>query len=124
MPILIAFYRMLDAVIELRGAPFMLWIQDLSQPDPYYVTPIVMGATMMAQQKMTPSSADPAQRRMMMLLPIVFTFLFLGFSSGLVIYFLFSNVFAMMLQVLVQRWKPEAEVAPGKSQKKAVKKRK
>lgn len=107
MPFLFAFYRMLDASIELRGAPFILWIHDLSKADPYYITPIVMGATMVAQQKMTPATGDPTQRRMMMILPVVFTFFFLGLSSGLVLYFLFSNVFAMMFQAGLQKFKPE-----------------
>jgi YidC/Oxa1 family membrane protein insertase len=111
MPILFAFYRMLDASIELRDAPFMLWIQDLSRPDPYYVTPIVMGITMVAQQKMTPATGDPTQRRMMMFLPILFTFFFLGVSSGLAIYFLFSNVFAMMFQFGIKKLKPETAKA-------------
>jgi len=107
MPILFAFYRMLYTSIELRGAPFMLWIHDLSKPDPYYITPIVMGATMVAQQKMTPATGDPAQRRMMMFLPIIFTFFFLRVSSGLAIYFLFSNLFGMLLQAGLQKFKPE-----------------
>lgn len=116
MPILFAFFRMLDASIELRGAPFIFWIQDLSKADPYYVTPIVMGISMVVQQRMTPATGDPTQRKMMMLLPVVFTFFFLNFSSGLVIYFLFSNLFAMMLQLGVQRLKPElaARKASGK----------
>lgn len=126
MPILFAFYRMLYTSIELRGAPFMLWIQDLSKPDPYYVTPIVMGATMVAQQKMTPATGDPAQRRMMMFLPILFTFFFLQVSSGLAIYFLFSNVFGMALQFLLQKFKPELtakgrKTAGNKKQKKEKK---
>jgi YidC/Oxa1 family membrane protein insertase len=107
MPFLFAFYRMLDSSIELRAAPFMGWIQDLSRHDPYYITPIVMGVSMVVQQKMTPTAGDPMQKRMMMLLPVVFTFFFLNLSSGLVVYFLFSNLFAMMFQVLMQRWKPE-----------------
>ena len=107
MPFLFAFYRMLDSSIELRAAPFVGWIQDLSRHDPYYITPIVMGASMVVQQKMTPAAGDPMQRRMMMLLPVVFTFFFLNLSSGLVVYFLFSNLFAMMFQVLMQRLKPE-----------------
>jgi YidC/Oxa1 family membrane protein insertase len=118
MPILFAFYRMLDASIELRGAPFMFWIHDLSKHDPYYVTPIVMGLTMVAQQKMTPATGDPTQRRMMMFLPIVFTFFFLNVSSGLAIYFLFSNLFAMMLQFGLQRLKPELVARTGSSRKK------
>ncbi len=113
MPFLIAFYRMLASSIELRGAPFMGWIQDLSQHDPYYITPVVMGISMVVQQKMTPATGDPTQRRMMMLLPVVFTFFFLNLSSGLVVYFLFSNLFAMMFQVLMQRLKTD-DVAPAK----------
>jgi YidC/Oxa1 family membrane protein insertase len=107
MPILFAFYRMLDMSFELRGAPFMLWIQDLSKHDPYFVTPIVMGVTMVAQQKMTPATGDATQRRMMMMLPIVFTFFFLYVSSGLALYFLFSNVFGMAFQWLTQTLKPD-----------------
>jgi YidC/Oxa1 family membrane protein insertase len=111
MPILFAFYRMLDMSIELRGAPFIWWITDLSKHDPYFITPIVMGATMVAQQKMTPATGDPAQRKMMMFLPVVFTFFFLWVSSGLAIYFLFSNLFAMLFQAVLQRLRPE--LVPG-----------
>ena len=118
MPFLIAFYRMLASSIELRGAPFMGWIQDLSQHDPYYITPVVMGVSMVVQQKMTPATADPTQRRMMMLLPVVFTFFFLNLSSGLVIYFLFSNLFAMMFQVLMQRLKTDDAPIKQKGSKK------
>jgi YidC/Oxa1 family membrane protein insertase len=119
MPILFAFYRMLDSSIELRGAPFMLWITDLSKHDPYFVTPIVMGITMVAQQKMTPATGDPTQRKMMMFLPVVFTFFFLWVSSGLAIYFLFSNVFAMAFQVALQKLKPETMPGVGGAAKKA-----
>lgn len=122
MPFLFAFYRMLDSSIELRAAPFMGWIQDLSRHDPYYITPIVMGASMVVQQKMTPAAGDPMQRRMMMLLPVVFTFFFLNLSSGLVVYFLFSNLFAMMFQVLMQKWKPELAPKRKSSPKKTRKK--
>ncbi len=119
MPFLFAFYRMLYSSIELRGAPFIGWIQDLSRYDPYYVTPILMGVSMVVQQKMTPAAGDPTQRKMMMLLPIVFTFFFLNFSSGLVLYFLFSNLFGMMFQFLTQRWQRAApEVATKKPAKK------
>ncbi len=116
MPFLFAFYRMLYSSIELRGAPFIGWITDLSLHDPYYVTPILMGASMVVQQKMTPAAGDPTQRKMMMALPIVFTFFFLSFSSGLVLYFLFSNLFGMMLQVVFQRINPE--LAPTTAKKK------
>ncbi|MDA2930308.1 membrane protein insertase YidC [Acidobacteria bacterium AH-259-O06] len=122
MPFLFAFYRMLYSSIELRGAPFIGWIQDLSQADPLYVTPILMGVSMVVQQKMTPAAGDPTQRKMMMMLPVVFTFFFLNFSSGLVLYFLFSNLFGMMLQVLLQKW--NREVASAGSAKKPSRKRK
>ncbi len=92
MPILFAFYRLLSMAIELRDAPFVGWITDLSVHDPLYVTPLVMGASMVVQQKMTPTQADPMQQRIMMLMPIVFTFMFLWAPSGLVIYWLTSNL--------------------------------
>ena len=119
MPFLFAFYRMLDASIELRGAPFMGWVQDLSQPDPYYISPLVMGGTMIIQQKMTPMAGDALQRKMMMMLPLVFTLFFLSLSSGLVLYFLFSNLFAMMFQLGLGKWKPHlARKDPSKGKKK------
>ncbi|GAB4229784.1 MAG: membrane protein insertase YidC [Acidobacteriota bacterium] len=112
MPILFAFYRMLAASIELRGAPFILWITDLSKPDPYYITPLVMGATMVWQQKITPTgSTDPAQQKVMMLLPVFFTFLFLNVSSGLAVYFLFSNLFGIAFQVALQKLRPDLSPA-------------
>ena len=114
MPFLFSFFSMLRASIELRGAPFIGWIQDLSRHDPYYVTPILMGVSMVVQQKMTPAAGDATQRKMMMILPIVFTFFFLNFSSGLVLYFLFSNLFGMMFQFLTQRWQEAAAEVPTK----------
>ncbi|MEE8462797.1 MAG: membrane protein insertase YidC [Acidobacteriota bacterium] len=114
MPFLFAFYQMLYSSMELRGAPFIGWIQDLSRHDPYYVTPILMGISMVVQQKMTPAAGDPTQRKMMMALPVVFTFFFLNFSSGLVLYFLFSNLFGMMFQFLTQRWQEATAEAPAK----------
>jgi len=117
MPILFAFYRMLASSIELRGAPFILWIEDLSRPDPYYVTPILMGIAMVFQQKVMPStSTDPMQQKMMMVLPIIFTFLFLKVSSGLAVYFLFSNLFGILFQMALQAARPE--LAPGAARSK------
>jgi YidC/Oxa1 family membrane protein insertase len=98
IPVFIALFNVLQKAIELRGAPFILWITDLSVKDPYYVFPIVMGATMVLQQKMTPSAMDPKQAKMMMLMPIVFTFMFLSFSSGLVLYWLVNNVLGIAQQ--------------------------
>jgi YidC/Oxa1 family membrane protein insertase len=94
-PVLFAFYSLLSQAIELRGAPFALWIKDLSMHDPLYVTPILMGITMVWQQKMTPTSADPVQQKMMMAMPLVFTFMFLWAPSGLVIYWFVSNLLAI-----------------------------
>ena len=97
-PVLIAFYSLLQQSIELRGADFGLWIHDLSQHDPYYITPLLMGVTMFWQQRITPASVDPAQQRMMMIMPVVFTAMFLRFPSGLAIYYLVSNMFQIAQQ--------------------------
>jgi YidC/Oxa1 family membrane protein insertase len=116
MPILFAFYRLLMNSIELRQAPFVGWIHDLSAPDPYLVLPIVMGITMFISQKMTPMTpgADPSQAKMMMLLPAFMTFFFLGLSSGLNLYFLCSNIFQVGFQKIAERW-----MGDGKSKKKS-----
>ena len=81
IPVLFAFYSLLSTSIELRHAPWFLWIQDLSAKDPLYVLPVIMGATQFIQQKMTPSAGDPMQRKMFALMPVFFTILFLGFSK-------------------------------------------
>ncbi len=114
MPFLFAFYQMLWNAVELRGAPFMLWVDDLSKYDPYYVTPLLMGVTMFAQQRMTPGTGDPAQQKMMMMMPVVMTAIFLRVSSGLALYFLCSNVFGMLFQVCVQKLSPELSKTPAK----------
>ena len=95
LPVLFAFYSFLSVAIELRGARFGLWIQDLSQPDPYYVTPLLMAATMFWQQKITPTSADPTQQRIMLLMPVMFSVMFLSAPSGLVLYWFVSNLWAI-----------------------------
>ncbi len=105
IPVLFAFYSLLSTAIELRFAPWMGWIQDLAAPDPYLALPIVMGATQFLQQKLTPSAADPMQRRIFMLMPIFFTILFLGFPSGLVLYWLTNNVLGIAQQVAYQKIK-------------------
>jgi YidC/Oxa1 family membrane protein insertase len=102
-PVLLAFYSMLSGAIELRGAPFILWITDLSVHDPWYVAPLLMGASMVIQQKMTPSTADPTQQKIMMAMPIVFTFMFLRMPSGLVIYWFVSNLWAIGQQIVTNR---------------------
>jgi YidC/Oxa1 family membrane protein insertase len=102
-PIFIAFYWVLLGSIELRHAPFMLWIKDLSAHDPYYITPILMGASMFIQQKMTPTVGDPTQAKVMLAMPIIFTFLFLKFPSGLVIYWLVNNVLQIFQQLYIDK---------------------
>jgi len=106
LPVFIALYNVLGYAIELRHASFIptlpftdiVWLADLSAKDPLLITPLVMGATMFIQQKMTPSPGDPTQAKMMMFLPLVFTFLFLNFASGLVIYWLVNNVLSIVQQ--------------------------
>jgi YidC/Oxa1 family membrane protein insertase len=102
-PILFAFYSLLGSAIELRGAPFILWIHDLSLHDPYYITPVLMGVTMLVQQRMMPTTADPMQQKIFMVMPIVFTVTFLAVPSGLVIYWLMSNVMAIGQQYVTNR---------------------
>lgn len=109
IPVLFAFYSLLSTAIELRGAPWVGWIHDLSAPDPFLVLPLVMGATQFLQQKLTPSAADPTQRRIFMLMPVFFTILFLGFPSGLVLYWLTNNVLGIAQQVAYQRFKKDNE---------------
>ena len=112
IPVLFAFYSLLSSAIEIRGAPWILWIQDLSAKDPYYVLPIIMGATQFIQQKMTPAAGDPMQRKMFALMPIFFTILFLGFPSGLVLYWLTNNVLGIGQQYFYKRIK-EAKASSG-----------
>ena len=95
MPFLFAFYSMLSMSIEIRGAHFAGWITNLSAPDPYYISPIVMGLTMFVQQRMTPATMDPAQAKIMMFMPVMFTFMSLSFPSGLVIYWTVSNIWGI-----------------------------
>ena len=103
IPVLFAFYSLLSQAIEIRGEPFGLWIRDLSLHDTLYVTPILMGITMVWQQKITPSSADPMQQKMMMAMPLVFTFMFLWAPSGLVLYWFVSNIMAIGQQYVTNR---------------------
>ncbi|MHB8054549.1 MAG: membrane protein insertase YidC [Candidatus Aminicenantales bacterium] len=103
LPIFWGFFRLLTVSIELRHSPWILWIKDLSVHDPTYITPILMGATQFISQKMTPTSADPTQARMMLIMPVVMTLFFLNFQSGLVLYWLTSNVLQIGQQALINR---------------------
>ncbi len=120
MPLLFAFYRLLASSIELRHAAFVGWIQDLSAKDPYYVLPLLMGLTMFISQKMTPMAptTDPTQAKVMMMMPVFFTWLFLSMSSGLNLYFLCSNIFQVGFQKLSERWMGEKGAALQKTKKK------
>ncbi len=104
IPVFFALYKALMFSIELRHAPFFFWILDLSGKDPYYVTPLIMGVTMFVQQKMTPNAGmDPTQAKMMLMLPVVFTFMFLSFPSGLVLYWLVNNILTIGQQYYINK---------------------
>ncbi len=104
IPVFFALYKALMFSIELRHAPFFFWILDLSGKDPYYVTPLIMGVTMFIQQKMTPNTGmDPTQAKMMLMLPVVFTFMFLSFPSGLVLYWLVNNILTIGQQYYINK---------------------
>jgi YidC/Oxa1 family membrane protein insertase len=103
LPVLFAFYSMLSVAIELRGAPFVGWIHDLSVHDPLFITPVLMGITQFVQTKMTPSTADPMQQKMMMFMPLIFMTMFLWAPSGLVLYWTTSNLWAIGQQALTNR---------------------
>jgi len=103
IPVFVALYNALQNSIAMRHAPFFLWITDLSAKDPLYISPIIMGATMVIQQKMTPTAADPAQAKLFLLMPVMFTFLFLSFPSGLVMYWLIQNVLSIAHQYYINK---------------------
>jgi YidC/Oxa1 family membrane protein insertase len=103
IPVFIALYWVLLESVQLRLAPFALWIHDLSAADPYYILPILMGASMLVQQRMSPPPPDPMQAKLMMAMPIVFTFFFLNFPAGLVLYWLVSNVLSIAQQWFITK---------------------
>src|SRR3954470_3580314 len=103
LPVLFAFYSMLSVAIELRGAPFIGQIHDLSSHDPLFITPVLMGVTMMIQQRMTPSTADPVQQKVMLIMPLMMTGMFLWAASGLVIYWTVSNTWGIGQQMITNR---------------------
>jgi YidC/Oxa1 family membrane protein insertase len=124
IPVFIALYKALLVTIELRHAPFFLWINDLSAPEhlwdipvagytiPIRLLPLLMGVSMFVQQKMTPSAGmDPAQQKMMLFMPVIFTFMFWGFPTGLVVYWLVNNVLSIGQQILYNRQIEAAKAA-------------
>ncbi len=107
IPVFVALYKVLLESIELKGAPFILWIHDLSMKDPYYVFPVLMGISMFVQQKMSPASTDPVQRNLMLVLPVVFTVMFINFPAGLVVYWLVNNLLSILQQYIIRLQKKE-----------------
>jgi len=103
IPVFIALYWVLLESVELRHAPFMLWIQDLSTPDPFFVLPLLMGLTMFIQQKLNPAPLDPIQQKVMMVLPVAFTVFFLFFPAGLVLYWVVNNTLSIAQQWVITR---------------------
>jgi YidC/Oxa1 family membrane protein insertase len=111
IPVFFALYQALLGAIELRHAAFIphlpftdiVWLADLSAKDPFYITPIIMGATMFLQQKMTPTAGDPTQAKIMLFMPIIFTFIFLSFPSGLVLYWMVNNILSIAQQWMISR---------------------
>jgi len=112
IPVFFAIYRVLLNAVELQGAPWILWVTDLSRMDPYYILPILMGATMYYQQKITPSNfTDPLQEKIFKFLPIIFTFFFFTFPAGLVLYWFINNIFSIAQQYLVNKQFEASRVA-------------
>ncbi|MDX1823551.1 MAG: membrane protein insertase YidC, partial [Thiohalomonadales bacterium] len=103
IPVFIALYWVLLESVELRQAPWILWITDLSVKDPFYVLPILMGITMLVQQRLNPTPPDPIQAKVMMALPFVFTFFFLFFPAGLVLYWVVNNTLSIIQQWYITR---------------------
>jgi YidC/Oxa1 family membrane protein insertase len=103
MPVFLALYWVLMESVELRHSPFFGWIVDLSVKDPFFVLPLLMGATMFIQFKLNPTPPDPTQARIMQMMPIVFTFMFLWFPAGLVMYWVTNNTLSIIQQYIITR---------------------
>ncbi|MCL4542751.1 MAG: membrane protein insertase YidC [Deltaproteobacteria bacterium] len=103
IPVFYGLYMTLLISIQLRNAPFVLWIQNLSIQDPYYILPVLMGLTMLISQKMNPVIGDPTQAKLMLVLPVVFTFIFIHFPAGLLLYWTFNNVLTIAQQYIINR---------------------
>jgi YidC/Oxa1 family membrane protein insertase len=114
MPVFMALYYVLQSVVEMRQAPWEMWITDLSVKDPYFILPIIMGVTMLIQTKLNPTPPDPVQAKVMMLMPIMFTAMFLFFPSGLVLYWVLNNVLSITQQWYITRSIENAGAKPAK----------
>ena len=122
MPVFVALFNVLYMSIDLRQAPFMFWVTDLSVEDPFYVLPIIMGATMFVQQKITPNTMDPTQAKIMLILPIGMTFLFINFPAGLVLYWMTNNILTITQQLVTDRFlmHDKALIAAGTEQSRST----
>ena len=103
IPVFIALYWALLGSVEMRQAPFIGWIHDLSVPDPYYILPIIMGLTMILQTRLNPKPPDPIQAKVMMMMPIAFSVFFFFFPAGLVLYWVVNNVLSISQQWVITR---------------------
>ncbi|MDR2688882.1 MAG: membrane protein insertase YidC [Azoarcus sp.] len=115
IPVFLALYWVLLGSVEMRHAPWLGWIQDLSARDPYFILPVIMGASMLIQMKLNPSSPDPLQAKIMMAMPIIFTFMFLWFPSGLVLYWVVNNILS-----IAQQWQITRMIESGGKPRKAA----
>ena len=103
IPVFIALYWVLLASAEIRDAPWVFWIKDLSEPDPFFILPVIMAATMFIQMKLNPAPPDPLQAKIMMAMPIIFSIFFFFFPSGLVLYWLVNNIVSIAQQWSIMR---------------------
>jgi YidC/Oxa1 family membrane protein insertase len=117
IPVFIALYWVLLASVELRHAPFMLWIHDLSRPDPWFILPVLMGATMIIQTRLNPEPPDPIQAKVMKIMPVAFSVFFFFFPAGLVLYWLVNNVLSILQQWNINRVLERANLAPPRKPK-------
>ena len=103
MPVFLALYWVLLESVEMRQAPWLGWIVDLSIKDPYFILPLIMGATMFIQQQLNPTPPDPMQAKVLKLMPVIFTFFFLWFPAGLVLYWVVNNILSIAQQWYITR---------------------
>lgn len=109
IPVFIALYWVLLASVEMRNAPWLGWVTDLAAPDPFYILPVVMAVTMFIQTRLNPTPPDPVQAKIMMIMPLVFSVMFIFFPAGLVLYWVVNNILSIAQQWVITR---QIESAP------------
>ncbi|MCC2667062.1 MAG: yidC, partial [Gammaproteobacteria bacterium] len=117
IPVFIGLYWVLIESVQLRQAPFIFWIHDLSMKDPFYVLPVLMGLSMFLQQRLNPPPPDPMQAKIMMLMPIVFTVLFMNFPAGLMLYWFINNTLSFLQQWFIMRSVNQPQIKMGTKKK-------